>query len=348
MTKNIPKFLKFRQSFTIATLSPSKIQIRNGEVEVFQIKGESVSYILPSIVMLLDGTRPWTFLIDHFKGRVPSQDVKNYVTQLYDAGLLVEEKSDTINENVYNFDYDYIKNMSSNYMEILEKIFETNVGIISNSKLFFPLVKSMNQYGFRKYGLFRMDKDDEDLESIRECKIESQLLDFDSLSNQISNIDVLISILPSTEASSMDKLNEVSLSYNIPWLPVDILSGPYCSMGPLVIRHMGPCYECFRSRLRSNMGNIAKAYDEFIEFQRYSQISVNPWTPMPVSIQMVTSLISLEIFKLVSEVHIPSTFNNNVVVDFMNMDIRKDKVLKVPRCSACSFASNVAKGHWEV
>lgn len=62
------------------------------------------------------------------------------------------------------------------------------------------------------------------------------------------------------------ELDGVAFAWKVPWLPV-VYEHPYVRIGPLVVPGKGPCYTCFRNRLKQHSSRaelieaVSAAYD---------------------------------------------------------------------------------------
>jgi len=349
MNRQLPHLLKFRDTFLIATLSQSKVQLRSVNSDVFDLHGESVSYIIPNLLMLLDGTKPLSYIFKKLDYLASSEVIENYVEKLYDADIVVDIDKDLTNNNAFNPVLKFLSTFSLDSQSLLDKISPIKTAIISQSLLGSSIGSSLWDYGFRNITFFKVsDIDSQNMGYGKEDSLRSASIPFDYVIKKLKDFDIIISLLPHLDADLLDELNRISILNDIPWLPIDIESGPFCSIGPLVISGCGPCYECFRSRIRSNLGWIADSYDDFINFQRTSRVNSLSFDNFPAAIEIVSAIVSLEIFKLISEIQVPRSLGHNLIIDLMSLEIKHDRVLQIPRCIACSNSESASKGHWSL
>jgi bacteriocin biosynthesis cyclodehydratase domain-containing protein len=325
----LPYKLKFRDSLTVATSSPTKMQFRSGESEVILIRGNAVSELIPALIVDLDGSRPWSEVINKLEHIASPEVIQACIEQLFEQGVLVEVTAEW--EHLSEDDKALFRFFSHTPFvpeQILAKVQDASIGTLCEDGLERQLIHSLRRHGFKHF--------------------RSLSYDLIKLQTQIDGLDLLIVLTPHMEASTLDDINLACLNTRTPWLPVDVHSGPSCSLGPLVLPGNGPCYECYRSRLRSNLGAYADVYDEFVAFQRLKRINVSHYGMLPSGIDIAFAFICIEALKLATQFQVPACLNHNLVVNLVTLDVQRHRVLQIPRCPACSRSDVVAQGHWTV
>jgi bacteriocin biosynthesis cyclodehydratase domain-containing protein len=324
----LPARIAFRQSFTVATSSPTQMQLRSGESEVILIRGNAVSKLIPALIHELDGTRAWSDVINQLQHIASPEVIQSCIEQLFEQGVLVEvtaasEHSGADQRALLSF----FSHSPFVPVQILGKVQNANMGTFCEDGLASALIHSLRRHGFQHFRSLSNDLTD--------------------LQAQVEGLDLLIVLSPHMEASTLDDINLACLKKGTPWLPVDLYSGPSCSLGPLVIPGSGPCYECYRSRVRSNFGANADAYDEFMTFQRRERIKVSHYGMLPSGLDISLGFVCLEALKLTTQFHTPACLGHNVIINLLTLDIQRHRVLQIPRCSACSQSDVVPQGHWQ-
>jgi len=325
----LPDKVKFRDVLTVTTSSPTKMQLRSGESEVILIRGNAVAELIPALLLELDGSRPWSEVIHKLEHIASPEVIQACIEQLLEQGVLVEvtAESEHVSEDEIAL-FRFFSHPPFVPEQILEEVQNASIGTFCEDRLEGKLIRSLRRHGFKQ--------------------LKSLSYDLSNLQVQIEELNLLIVLTSQMQASTLDDINLACLKTGTPWLPVDLYSGPSCSLGPLVIPGNGPCYECYRSRLRSNLGVYADAYDEFIEFQRLKRINVAHYGMLPAGIDIAFAFICLEALKLVTQFQVPACLGHNVVVDLIHLDVQRHRVLQIPRCPACSRSDVVAQGHWIV
>jgi bacteriocin biosynthesis cyclodehydratase domain-containing protein len=324
----LPARIAFRQSLTIASSSPTQMQLRSGESEVILIRGNAVSKLIPALLLELNGSRAWSDVINQLEHIASPEVIQACIEQLFEQGVLVE-----VNAASEHLGADQRALLSffshSPFVpeQILEKVQNANIGTFCEDGLESALIHCLRRHGFQHFRPLSND--------------------LPNLQAQAKGLDLLIVLAPHMEASTLDDINLTCLKKGTPWLPVDLYSGSFCSLGPLVIPGSGPCYECYRSRVRSNIGANADAYDEFLTFQRRERINVSHYGMLPSGIDISFGFVCLEALKLITQFHTPACLGHNVIVNLLTLDVQRHRVLQIPRCSACSRSDVVPQGHWQ-
>ena len=86
----LPARIAFRHSLTVATSSPTQLQLRSGESEVILIRGNAVSKLIPALLLELDGSRAWSDVINQLEHIASPEVIQSCIEQLFEQGVLVE------------------------------------------------------------------------------------------------------------------------------------------------------------------------------------------------------------------------------------------------------------------
>jgi bacteriocin biosynthesis cyclodehydratase domain-containing protein len=325
----LPDRIAFRDSLTVAISSPTQIQLRSGESEVILIRGNAVSKLIPALLLELDGSGPWSDAINKLEHLASPEVIQACIEQLFEQGVLVRANSalEHLGDDEKAL-FSFFSHSPFVPEQILDKIEKARIGTFCEDGLERTLINSLRRHAFKH--------------------VRSLSHDLSDLKAHIQEEDLLIVVSPHMDASTLDDINLACLKARTPWLPVDLYSGPSCSLGPLVVPGNGPCYECYRSRLRSNLGANADAYDDFITFQRHKRIGVSHYGMLPLGIDIAFAVICLEALKLVTQFQVPTCLGHNLLINLLTFDVQRHRVLQIPRCSACSRSDVVAQGHWTV
>jgi bacteriocin biosynthesis cyclodehydratase domain-containing protein len=325
----LPDRITFRDTLTVATSSPTQMQLRSGESEVILIRGNAVSKLIPALLLELDGSRPWSDVINKLEHIASSDVIHACIEKLFEQGVLVgvTAASEYLSDDEKAL-FSFFSHSPFVPEQILAKVQNASIGTFCDDALERTLIHSLRRHGFKHFRSLSHDLSD--------------------LEAQIDELDLLIILSPHMEASTLDDINLACLKTGTPWLPVDLYSGPFCSLGPLVLPGNGPCYECYRSRLRSNLGANADAYDAFLTFQRLKRMNVSHYGMLPSGIDLSFAFICLEALKLATQFQVPASLGHNLMINLLTFDVQRHRVLQIPRCSACSRSDVVAQGHWTV
>jgi bacteriocin biosynthesis cyclodehydratase domain-containing protein len=134
----------------------------------------------------------------------------------------------------------------------------------------------------------------------------------------------------------IDMINVIALEFSCPWLLIEgITDNIHYSIGPLFHGKETGCYECFKSRLRSN--------DEFVSYtQSYeSYLKTDKKTSKPDSVpalikDIAASIIVMDISKFIGGWYIPESWRSCLVFNTLSFATTKHSFLKAPICSVCN------------
>ena len=102
-------------------------------------------------------------------------------------------------------------------------------------------------------------------------------------------------------------------------------------VGPLVVPRQSACYQCYSARLEANAPFPA----EHAAYQTYAATETQP-RPSQVAVGLVNYLLARAVLCTVTGAY--ELFEPGVIYsyDFVSLDTSTQRVLKVPRCEACS------------
>jgi len=148
---------------------------------------------------------------------------------------------------------------------------------------------------------------------------------------QLQEGDCLVATSDSGNSSTYPEWNRKSLERRIHFLPV-ILRDMIGYIGPMIVPGESPCYECLSARLRSNA--IHGEIDQRVEKSGHEHGHVVGFHPAMSSV-----LGGIAAFQLTSfYAQIPSfqAIGKLIEVNLLSSAMVERRVLRVPRCGACS------------
>jgi bacteriocin biosynthesis cyclodehydratase domain-containing protein len=325
----LPDRIQFNESLTVATLGATTLQFRSGESHVVSVAGNAVPQLIPALLGELTRPRLWPDVVAKLERIATPEVITQCAQALFDKGVLVAapEQSGDVSERERAI-YQFFAHPPHVPNELLGKVRSCRLGTLCEGALQEVLVEKLRAHGFVQFTDLNRDL------SRRRADVEG--------------LDLLIVVIPHMEASTLDAVNQLCLQTRTAWLPVDLFSGPFCALGPLITPGAGGCYECFRSRIRSNLLSMSDAYDDFITFQRSTSTPVSHYGMLPAGTDIAFGIVCLEALKLVTQVQVPACIGHNVIVDLVRLDLQKHRVLQVPRCPVCSNSDSAPQGHWTV
>jgi bacteriocin biosynthesis cyclodehydratase domain-containing protein len=325
----LPDTMQLSESLTAARVSSTTMQFRAGESVVITVAGNAVPLLIPALLQELARPRPWAEVVTSLERIATREVITECAEILFEKGILVAApgSTDRLRKEEHAV-YRFFANPPYAPDEMLEKIRNSTLGTLCEDGLEEQLVAKLRAHGFSQFASIDRDLSDG--------------------YTQFEGLDLLIVLIPHMEASTLDAINKGCLQAGTPWLPVDLFSGAFCALGPLITPGTGGCYECYRSRIRSNLQSAADAYDDFINFQRSTRTSVSNFGMLPAGIEIAFGLVCLEVLKLVTQFQVPACIGHNLVVNLAELELQRHRVLQIPRCPACSQADAAPQGHWTV
>ncbi len=129
----------------------------------------------------------------------------------------------------------------------------------------------------------------------------------------------------------LSEINQFCIEKNWHFFPL-VLKNMRGYIGPLVIPRETACFECFRKRQDSNLDNpTTKRISENFSFQGQHVIGFHPSMP-----SIIGNIAALEVTKFYLGAIPDKNVSVLLDVNLLSSKITSRKVLKLPRCSACS------------
>lgn len=301
------KLIPYLRGMSYASDSAETITFYNGENH-YNFSGNSVVDIKK--------------ILNHLNGL-------NSITQIADLTNLEEEYvyeilMVLISKNVINFN-NLFKKMNINDFEtkLIENYLDNKNSYKSNS------VESIKQFYSKKIYL----TGNEFLVNIVREKISSKL----NLVDEISNDPDLIVVVDFYENKNLfKKISSYSHINNIPFLKV-VLTESKLLLGPIFIPNETTCYDCYLSRLFTNLEN--PMFEWKLKENFYEEFSINNLSMLPGSFTQFVGTLEVFLFKF---------FLNNISCELIEQEYSFalqtfessfSKLLKVPGCTCRSSSS---------
>ena len=325
----LPDRIQLGDSLTVAALSPTAMQFRSGESVIITVTGNVVPTLIPALLSELASPQPWSDVVSNLEKIATPEVIRECAELLFENEILVEASARSgprreEEKAVYRF-FAHQPYMAD---EMVEKIRSGKLGTLYDNDLDGRLIERLRAHGFTQF-----------------VPIDRNL---SCGQVQLEELNLLIALVPHMEASTLDTINKACLATGTAWLPIDLYGGEFCTLGPLVVPGAGGCYECYRSRIRSNLQSTADAYDDFINFQRSTRTSVSHYGMLPAGIEIVFGIACLEAIKLVTQWQVPACIGHNLVLNLIDLELQRHRVLQIPRCPACSNSEAASEGHWTI
>lgn len=162
-----------------------------------------------------------------------------------------------------------------------------------------------------------------------ESRFEWHPMQLGSVTGDVLNSDLVIYCPEEANSSVLAHINEVCLQHDQNWLSAR-LSGSFAEVGPIILPHHGPCFQCYETRLESNKDGWNAPY--FLD-QQPNTLTSPPVTPDLFS-RLTAEYVSLEVIKMLTNNH-PITLGGVLFLDFVTGVNTFHRVLKLPNCPAC-------------
>ncbi|MDR4493352.1 MAG: TOMM precursor leader peptide-binding protein [Nitrospirales bacterium] len=152
-----------------------------------------------------------------------------------------------------------------------------------------------------------------------------------------SEIDILITTSDYDASNIFQEWNRFCLKNKKTFLPV-YNSNLLGFVGPLVVPGQTACFECLQARQNSHLENP----ERFFLAKNSPIVSEKILGFHPSMGSILGNIAAFELSRFYGPSIPFSNVGNAVRVDFFDFGIRKNKVLKVPRCAACSSMNHRA------
>jgi bacteriocin biosynthesis cyclodehydratase domain-containing protein len=154
----------------------------------------------------------------------------------------------------------------------------------------------------------------------------------EELASALSGMTFAVLALDYFNPAEYTLFNQVCLDVQTPWTSCRMCGFEF-QIGPTVIPFSTPCFECFDSRLKSNLPDYAE-HQFFEEYLRRGKIRSEM-----LAITPGLGLVALEVLKAITQFMPPATYANLFVLNLLDTTSKLHPILKVPRCPGCSPAA---------
>jgi bacteriocin biosynthesis cyclodehydratase domain-containing protein len=308
------------------------VRLRRGCVEL-RIRGEGAARIVRGI---LDATLDRNASLEEILHRFPLADhpaVVDLIDELMKRLILIQSDDSVFEEQEGPLEIFYW-HFGEGKESINARIDSLQLSILGVNSISRQLVATLLESGIsniqvidqpqlRNLRLF--DQDGQFMTSdwkLDPQPIPEELWDTESLGCLIATSDI-------GSGQEMKQWNSFCLKHNIQFLPV-VLQDMIGYVGPLVVPGETACFECMTSRWNSNLDGEESRWDFF----RADLENIVGYHPAMAS--MLGSIAAFELTKFYG-VRLPlSAVGRLIEVNLLTMEMQSRKVLRVPRCPACS------------
>jgi thiazole/oxazole-forming peptide maturase SagC family component len=123
--------------------------------------------------------------------------------------------------------------------------------------------------------------------------------------------------------------NKLCVEQSVPFLPV-VLDDMVGCIGPLVVAEETACYDCLVARENANLEDAeVRRLVQHVAYEGQAVIGFHSLMP-----SILAGLTALELTKFLTGLSF-ATVGAMIEIDFLNMHLNEQKILKVPRCPTC-------------
>lgn len=156
----------------------------------------------------------------------------------------------------------------------------------------------------------------------------------DDLATSIAGSDLVICCLDRGQVSSLYKLNRASMTTGIPWISCSV-SGFEVAIGPTVRPKETPCYLCYTMRSVACADNPEDDFKLQRFFDHRKRDDSGQRENLVFAVGLAANLMGLEALKALTNIAPGATNGSVLVVDMIEMSMKKHVVLRHPRCPIC-------------
>ena len=160
----------------------------------------------------------------------------------------------------------------------------------------------------------------------------------------LENSDFIIVDSDKYNPSFLYEFNKNAYEMKKPWLITMGIDETIVSIGP-IFTYDSLCFECLMRRIKSNL----EFFVYFESFEKYliekKKSANNSGAPLVVY-NFISSIITIETIKFLTNFSFPTIYRNFLTIDFTNYDVKINHVLKVPGCPVCSKETSLRPLPW--
>jgi thiazole/oxazole-forming peptide maturase SagC family component len=336
-----------------------KLLLKESNNYIISISGKYIYDLIPKLIPKLDGSTRVKEIINSLngfdEGTVFSilEDLLKYniieVTKRPRKGDLTEKEIERYLNQLKFFAHKKTEDCYSQQTRLKK----SQVTIIGDKEFLESIVRNLIRSGIgmiRYFYNIRNIKAIEDisLENYPSGKIVGIGLDINRLEKIFEkNADFLIVADRDLKKDEINKINKMALKKSVPWISFSDFGQKEIIVGPMIIPYKTPCYECYQLRKESNY-NYFRELRLFQKENNYirTKISTKSAYLYPF-IGIISSFISIEVMKYLTQFTTPITQGRIFTINWLTMETRVHRILKIPRCSVCGVKESAPFAVWQ-
>lgn len=303
-------------------------QVRTkGDVIIIEFSDEEKEEIFKDIIACYNKKNFYTFkqLTDKLGKQYPHDKILDVVQELSNCSLLDGD----------NFEPEQGNESAENSMPVwmdqeFKDLNDIKLGFIGDSAFGERLQEKAQMYEYKGFEILTVE------EKLNEKNIQKIFRDTDFLLVDLTNWNPYY----------IEFINDLALQNDKPWLLIDgAIDAISFSIGPIFHGKETGCYECYRSRIRSN--------DEFLmytdAYEKYLRKGKKTSKPQEVSLlvkDFASTIILMDISKYIGGWYVPETWRASLILNSTNYSISRHDFLKAPLCYKCKPELDYNSSPW--
>jgi len=326
---------KLRPFFHIIPMEGERVQVRSAK-KIMMVRGRLAATLVPEILPYLDGNHSTDEIVSKM-ANLPENEVLSVLALLHQRGLLEEgdvappsafqpEELARLESQMLFFD-----ELEGDRFASQQKLKESWVVVRASEELQKPLVSALAGCGIGKVRVVGSLPCEDSDPAIEHWPREIHSVEEAREAVNGSNLAIVATNGPMP--TLLGYFNTVALQTGIPLLPAQ-LDGTEAMIGPTIYPHATACYTCYELRSRANEPFYEEhlAYEEYLE-RAPSQRKVGVLAP---ACGLVANMITWEAIRMLTQFTLPGLTGGILTINFLTLKTDLQRVLKLPRCPACS------------
>lgn len=294
---------------------------------VFTLKGNNISTFTKMVLSKFENGKSINDVEKELENIYTNKSINRLADVLIKQKVLIDEKCD-----VNKKDLMFLKENNKNIEDINKIGEEIKIGIIASSNCISDILTTFKGLNFIKnINLYETDTYDtkilgQDYLPLNVNIYKENIEVNRNLYNLISDSTFVLVCLEELNEPLIDEINRFTLELNKPWLKA-VSNGIKGEIGPLVIPGKTPCYECYKTRHKSNLSE-----DNLILFNELHN------NETPYNLGLLPSFIKINVGILMTEAiryitGMECELKSNILeINYINYDINLHRLLKVHNC----------------
>jgi len=261
-------------------------------------------------------------LTNHLVKKYKKEKVLDVLNNLKELDILEENNIKDNFANELRVQLNFFSRSSNEYgsaCKIQNKIENTKILMLGNEFFINILGDKASISGFKQIEKIKV-ADDSELDT----KIETYISECDFL---IVDTDRWYPLL-------LEKINQIAIEYDKPWIIIMGIDGTVASVGPLFVGKETGCYNCLIMRLKSCM-EFLPYFEEFEKHLKQTRKRARSGGSFVVIYDIIASISIIEALKYITQITVPVLYKNFITFDFFSYEVNIHPFLKVPGCSIC-------------